>query len=389
VDLARHRFRLSPAYDLVSTASLQASDVGTLEELVGDPRFAAVLLPHAADGLGTHALDAATTDLFRRLECPARLPPGIVATLGARSTATVLAWVFDHILEIEGSVGFVTGPAALESVLADEGPAESGPASTDARSIEALRYGQALPILDPVALSARLYFYNRLPISPDWRTRLASPAAVDSFLGLRPGSRLARRVRRDWVEESPPSLFDRWRLFRRRSGSGNPARHTRFKLYISPLPEDLPAALSTALELVERSDATKFKVGKHVDGLLRPDKLIFYFRERSAMDRMADRLTPALRALRPHGVPFTAAIPGSGLLSWGADPPRDTRVLSSQERESWRLWVTNRLAAALLVARGSDPTRAPAWQLALERLRLDGINPATWTPVEGAWTALQ
>ena len=59
-------------------------------------------------------------------------------------------------------------------------------------------------------------------------------------------------------------------------------------------------------------------------------------------------------------------------------------ALVGQERESWRLWLTNRLAVALLAARRDGGPLEP-WQYALARLEIDGIDPSTWAPSADLW----
>ena len=67
------------------------------------------------------------------------------------------------------------------------------------------------------------------------------------------------------------------------------------------------------------------------------------------------------------------------------DPPHAEQALSWQARESWRLWLTNRLTTALLAAHFSDTTTVEPWQFALERLRLDGVDTDAWTPHANIW----
>lgn len=81
-----------------------------------------------------------------------------------------------------------------------------------------------------------------------------------------------------------------------------------------------------------------------------------------------------------HGVPFTCELHGDGLLSWGMDPPKRTQVLPWQERQSWRLWVVNKLATALLAVKTQSSHAVEPWKFALERVRLDGIETNSWTP---------
>jgi hypothetical protein len=59
------------------------------------------------------------------------------------------------------------------------------------------------------------------------------------------------------------------------------------------------------------------------------------------------------------------------------DPVDGKRPLAWQEHESWRLWLTNRLAAALLSAAGTVDEKVA---FALERVRHEGVDTTTWIP---------
>jgi hypothetical protein len=92
-----------------------------------------------------------------------------------------------------------------------------------------------------------------------------------------------------------------------------------------------------------------------------------------------------------QGVPFTSEIAGDGLLSWGMDPPSSEWTALAKGAESWRLWLTHRLARALLSARGAavadtgETAEIEPWRFALERVRLEGIDTDSWTPGGGLW----
>jgi hypothetical protein len=84
-------------------------------------------------------------------------------------------------------------------------------------------------------------------------------------------------------------------------------------------------------------------------------------------------------------VPFSCELGDrDGLLSWGVDPPRSEHTLEWQERESWRLWLTNRLALALVGARLDGGALEP-WRYALARVELEGVDTATWAPLGDLW----
>src|SRR5262249_37010069 len=151
----------------------------------------------------------------------------------------------------------------------------------------------------------------------------------------------------------------------------HPGQAKVYKLYVSPRPEFMPEAFRAVLQELAESPAHHFKIGDDVAGLLRADKLIAYFSNFEALEEAARRIGARLHGCAAQGVPFSAGLGEDGLLSWGIDPPPERGTLSWQERPSWRLWVTNRLATAILAAKKVWRNGGPEpWRFALERLRL-------------------
>jgi hypothetical protein len=128
-----------------------------------------------------------------------------------------------------------------------------------------------------------------------------------------------------------------------------------------------------------------FKIGKGAHGLLRPDKMVVYFTSYEDLIATAEQLKTELEGCPAHGVPFTAELAGEGLLSWGVDPSGQGQVLPWVGRESWRLWVTNRLAVALIATSTEDTANLEPWQFALRRLQLEGVDTGSWTPAGTDW----
>jgi hypothetical protein len=131
----------------------------------------------------------------------------------------------------------------------------------------------------------------------------------------------------------------------------------------------------------------RFKIGDSAAGLLRPDKPVAYFETRDALEEAADALRRELAGCEAQGVPFTASLDDSGLLSWGVDPPAADRVLRWRDAESWRFWIAQRLGGALAVAkRARTASAVEPWRFALERLRRQGLDVETWTPSAELWS---
>jgi hypothetical protein len=383
--------RANPAYELVLFDRLPAAEQSALAELAGDPGFYGVLRP-AAPGTGgsLKSVDRDTALLFLTLREAGSLPSYVRALLGEGTERMVSRLVADGILEIEAEAGgdaFVTGAAALAR-LAEPG-GEPGEGRIAALSAAALRYGQALPVDDPALLAWRLYSYNRQPLTPAWRRLLPDAAAVERWLGIDRGGAHRRFLDSAWT----PSGMDGWLgWWARPRAGGTPERAggPTWKLYVSPQPEALAGCFGDVLAALAASRASQFKIGRDAGGLLRPDKIVAYFPSWERLAGAADAVLERLAGAPAQGVPFTAEIGGAGLLSWGVDPPDEARSILGGGRESWRVWVAHRLAWALLAARqagqGDDGAAGlEPWRFALERVRLEGVDTASWTPGAALW----
>lgn len=391
-DLAPLPFRANPDYELVlfdrlppeqSAALGLGAGMDGLDALRRDPSFYGVLRPRReAPGLGLKSVDRETALLFLTLREPGPLPAYVRAVFGEGAARAVLRLLAEGVLEVEHGGAFVSGPAALGR-LAPAAAAGAGRGRLAELSVAALRHAQRLPLEDPLELSFRLYAYHRRPLTPGWRRRLDSPRAVEEFLG-------AGRALDGWepLRAAPAEGWRSWRLRGAPDAPSQPSAPT-YKLYLSPVPEALPEAFPAVAAALAAARALSFKVGADAAGLLRPDKLVAYFPDFESLAGAAGLLAERLAGTPPHGVPFTAEVGGDGLLSWGMDPPRREGGPGPRGEASWRLWLTHRLARALLALRDGDKTAATGgeepWRLALERLRLEGVSTETWTPGPRLW----
>lgn len=374
-------FRASPDYELLSFERLAPGEQARLADLREDPDLYGILKPRGGRARNLQSVGQDTALLLLTLQSPGPLPAYVRRRFGEDCNAAVARLVLDGVLEVRVGPAFVGGAEAWP-VLHD-GPSAEAEGPLGRLSIDALRYGAALGDVTAREVALRLYVFNSLPLTPRWAREVST---VSAFLGLEGGGRVRRRLDASWVSVSEGDQASGWWSWRHRGAVRAPsAEGWTWKLYVSPRMEALPEAFETAVRVFGESRTPVFKVGSTVRDLLRPDKLVAYFADRDDMERVGALLQRALSGLPAHGVPFTSDVAGEALVSFGADPPMDLErgTVPWLRGESWRLHVVHRLAAALLLARRSSDAGAVApWRFAMDRVRLEGIDPTRWLPLE-------
>ena len=378
--LLQQRFRASPDYRLVAHADLPEEDRRHFAPLAEDPEHFGLLVPVSCVQSGVKAVGAELARLFGALSRPGALPPEVVRAPHPRLNARLAGLVLDGVLEVELDGAFASGPAA--------GPLLAGPGSPAARahplsalSRAALRLAWSVPTEDPAQLSGWIYGFNAVPLGPAWLRRLGSAERWLELIGLHDGGRNHRRVASGYHETPHPA----WHGWTRRTGAPGAAQHLGYKLYVSPHPRVLVEAFDGVLDVLLAEQVPAFKLGKGPAGVLRPDKLVVYLDGWESLHALALRLEAALAGVPAQGVPFTAPLSEDALLSWGMDPPPHARLRGYGPIESWRLWLSNQLARAVLHARsrGADADQALAY--ASTRLRLEGVDTGLWIPEDALW----
>lgn len=346
-----------------------------LDALGRDQDCYGILRPRHGSGLSLKSVSKDTALLLLTLQEFSALPQYAVSELGDQRDRFIAKMILDGILEIEVGERALTGPSALNVVAGTDAMPE--PMGTLARlSMKAIEYADALDLLDPVPIAARLYTFNAIPVSARWKRLLCDQAAVDNYLRVFESS-VARMLQTNWSLISQP--VESWKSWRSERIRTYPTNSIVYKLYVSPHPCDLPLAFGTVVERLSRSQSFQWKVGANIYGLLRPDKIVAYFEEIADLRETAAELYAALLGCAEHGVPFTAELGAAALLSWGVDPVTEDRSVPWLQRESWRSRICNRLASALVTARMATGGNSRP-HFAVERLALDGIDTRTWTP---------
>ena len=379
-------FRANPDFELVLFDRLPAAQQAMLVDLKQQADLYGILRPKEDTPLTLKSVTRETALLFLTLREPGPMPQYALPRDPAQR-AGVVRLVLDQILQVQRDGRFVSGAEAYD-VFYEPAPAAAAANRLQALSIAAVQYGERLAVSDVFELSARLYNYHRIPISSAWREKYPSGDDVSRQLGVTEHGPHAALLAESWLEAKGDGDDgdDGWRAWvRRRPRPGvHAGADGACKLYISPMPEFIEAAFAAALAALTDSAALQFKVGADLEGLLRPDKMVAYFTNVADLRAAATEIASRLEGCPAHGVPFTADLAEDGLLSWGVDPPASARVLNWQPQESWRLWLTNRLAHALLTARATASAERHGlqpWQYALERVALEGIDTSTWTAI--------
>lgn len=374
------RFRSSPHVELKRLSELAAEQQERFRELESDPDFYGLFVPRLPLTMNLKSVTRQAAELFRSFATPSRLDDALLAD--PSEAEDVIDLVLDGILEIESGDGFLCGADALPLLCPPLGEpdARDGIARL---SREALLHAQDLETADPQALIVALYSYNRIPMSSFWKTRFANREAVLAHLGADRGPlhALLEREWRAWTGESRG-----WLGWSSRATAERTPDDVTYKLYVSPRPERIRQAFEIVVRVLSACPGSAFKIGDGAAGLLRPDKLVTYFTSREQLAEAAAELRRELAGCDAHGVPFTAGLDESGLLSWGIDPPDSDRALSWLSRESWRYWVVQRLGAAMSMAKSArSASAAPPWRFAIERARRQGVDVETWAPSATLW----
>jgi hypothetical protein len=382
------QFRSNPAFELFVYDRLPPEIQQNVPHTLSGAGFYGVLVPGPGSGYVAKAVDQDTALLFYTLQQPGLLPGYVRVALGEQCNPRMVELVLEGVLEVAVRPGeFLSGASALHLTGAVPPRSPAGENHIAQLSYQALLYAQTLLLQNSAMLSARLYHYNTVPVTAAWRCRIPDHQAALIYLGLQPGGRNERAFGQAWRSSPAGQLGEGWHFWQRRHPHKRPHKGSSaydFKLYFSPLPEALPEAIPQLVEGLSAAPVQAFKIGSSAHGLLRPDKIVAYCATFEALAEAGAALENRLSGCPAQGVPFTASISHSGLLSWGTDPPSLHPASENPDRESWRLWVTNQLAAALVEARAGEPGESAA-QFALERLRLQGVEIETWTPRQGIW----
>jgi hypothetical protein len=381
-DLGARRFRANPSLEFAPSSELRARYGERLAAIEDVDTCVGIVRPRDPRAQGTlRAVDRPTALLLARLQTPGLIPfPEITGAPNQAALNAIARLVLDGLLEIQTDRGWVGGPTAHGEILELDSvpPRYVHPLGQISRA--ALRYAEALELDDVHTLAWRLYSFNRRPVTPSCFRARGSPQQLETWLGVEDFLNSASALAASWERDAVAGEWLYWwpSASRRTLAVGE----VTFKLYVSPKTEQLPACLRRALGILAAHYTVGFKVGGHAHAVQRPDKFVAYFSSLGGLRACATALQGALQGLQCHGVPFSAPLTQDGLLSWGVDPPSDAQLLAGEDGDSWRSWVTSRLASYLIAAQRAREAVIRPVEFALARLSLDGIDTEAWAPDE-------
>lgn len=372
IDFRTTRLRSNPRFRLVAFDQCDEQEQRTFKPLAEDPNFFGLLVPPSTSPAPIKSVSRDAALLFLSLRQPACVPHLLTSLFAANVEDRLRELILDGVFEVEQGETFMSGSPALALLGKD---VRHAPASRVAQlSVDAIAYVAAVDGWSASEAAGRLYMYNRAPCTPWLQRMFATDEAVVRH--LTGSTALAAQLEKHWVREVSQ---ESWLMWQRDSARAD----LSFKLYVSPVLDGLPHAFQVAVDTFLRVKCSHFKVGRSAFGLLRPDKLVAYFGSLEQVKEAAELIRASTRGILAQGVPFTGTIDHEGLVSWGMDPPRFQQVMAWQEHQSWRQWVTERIAVYALAAKESGAENAI--DFALHRIGLDGIDVDTWSPNLAIW----
>lgn len=344
--------------------------------MVSDGTYTGILEAGDVGGPTVKAISQSTADLFKMLRIPRKVSEIFPEMVSPARDEIVANFVFDGVFEVCQNGKYVSGIASYDIIVQDDS-CLNGEGRLSTLSHDAIEHCYRLAVPNAIDLAWKLYFYNRLPVTPRWCARWPNSQAVLQFL-----KRAAADVELKLAVEYQiaPSLPEEigWLAWIANKRLGKEVIHSgRYKLYISPSPDDISAAFYETACLLPGSNARGFKIGINAHGLMRPDKFIVYFDQFHELQAFVSAIRMKLVSISSHGVPFTAALDDSGLLSWGVDPEKTGHLLWHSD-DSWRIWICNRLANSMLDSARHQASSDLAMRYALARLWLSGVNTRVW-----------
>ena len=363
--------RMSKKYELLRFEMLTEKMQFSFQGLETDPEFYGILSPINDKKLGVKSVNKELALLLLSLQTPGKIPNYILKHDEDNYESVIYDLLLANVLEVEIDDHFIGG-AALKNYDATTITPKTTENYLSQLSYNAILYGMKLPINDVTSLGARIYFHNRYPLSSEWKKRFEE----EKFLEVK-DKNSKKLLKKYWTRSK--SKIESWEFWQKNDNEldVNKSKST-YKLYISPRPDKVGSILDIIVPVLTEMNVPRFKYGVTVQDVLRPDKIVIYFKSYEEMFKLSETIIPLLQDFDVHGIPFSSQLDERGLISWGIDPPKNENKLQWQERESWRVWVSFRIANAILQARSESLDFETTFAFVLDKMASIGVNVDMW-----------
>ena len=375
--LFKEAFRAGQHCQLMEWQQLPQQTKELLSALQNDTEIYGVFMPKQQQGATLKVAYRETAMLYLHLQQAETLPHYFTVAPAQQKNETIARLILDGIIEIKWEGKFVSDTAATAAIFGGFVFDETAPPNhLSALSMQAIHHVWQLPYNDVPTIAAKLYAFNTVLWDAGMKETFMQKNSIKQFLF--PGIDIAAG---EWPGNgwmfSAGSEKKGWLSWMRPIKQEDDFTRT-YKLYISPLMEDMPAVIEKAIPVINTSKAISFKTGSNLHGQLRPDKMIVYFTNMKDLMETFQLFKKELHGFAVQGVPFTSQLDDTGLLSYGIDPPAE-EVLEQTEGGSWRTTVTDRLAVCMAQTKRDGLN----WQQSLAFIKAglltDSIDPIKWT----------
>lgn|GEM_PF-6123399 len=382
-DLFKKKFKTSSHFQLIEWNEVPEIIRNSLYELYDELEVYGVFMPSNSSGFLPKVAYKEVALVYFHLLHHRNLPRYIQMLNEQKTRETLVQMVLDDILQIEGEDGFQGGTQSVSALFGDYfGKEENYSVYLNQLSLEAIRFAMALPNTPLKILSQKLYTYNAFPI-PEPEGILEKPHfEALSFVFNNLSEEEKAEFAKIWLRPSQ-NRNSGWINFHRAQSQtimGRNSNKSNFKLYLSPIFTDLPLVFKRIQTHLNSSQAFSFKFGENQRGLLRPDKFVLYFHSSEEALDTGHFLAGILSDLPVQGVPFTRQIGGTGMVSFGMDPPLQ-EVIQEIEGGSWRAQLADILASSILVCKKKELDMESSLKYIKAQLYAHNIDPINWSPL--------
>lgn len=372
------RFRAGESYRLVEWNQLEDNDRSMLSNAGNAGEIYGIFKPvSSANGLMQKIAWKEQAFIFLHCKNYHQLPNYVLSQPYGRYENIITEMLIDHVLELQYEEDFISGPGASAMIFDNNWLTKNSLADKlSTLSANAIRYSLYLRNETAKSLGNKLYTFNVIPRDKNSKQYLSAAKSINDFIYS--GFEHSEMLSKNWSLNRERKYWFSWSRNEPLAGYEHTEVAGTYKLYLSPIPDAVPAFFNIAVPVLTRSNATGFKIGQTIDGLLRPDKMIAYFNNREDLFSAAKELEVLSNDIPAHGVPFTTQLDKSGLISFGIDHA----FLKLKRGYSWRTWVTEVLAKTILQAKTENLSMEFLFQYIKARLFTERINIDKWSFID-------